>query len=70
MTRTTSSLRVWQQISTHILTRRMTEDDTIFTGIVNDFNSHPHKEDDMERAIKILKQEISTHILTRRMTAR
>mgnify|MGYP006912492604 CR=1 FL=1 len=33
-------------ISTHILTKRMTADRRVEMGIADNFNSHPHEEDD------------------------
>ena len=33
--------------STHILTRRMTVHDDTSLGVLQFFNSHPHKEDDL-----------------------
>ena len=56
------------EISTHILTKRM----TLFclrpcrTDLY--FNSHPHEEDDMSLRFCIEVISISTHILTKRMT--
>ena len=37
---------MWQEISTHILTKRMTTDLWKDTSMEMDFNSHPHEEDD------------------------
>ena len=56
-------------ISTHILTRRMTTIQVSNPLQLFYFNSHPHEEDDTDRAIIQLYHTISTHILTRRMTA-
>ena len=57
-----------QNISTHILTRRMTK--SIVRKRVDryHFNSHPHEEDDIMLEIVDDTHIISTHILTRRMT--
>ena len=54
-------------ISTHILTRRMTFHSLIFFPALH-FNSHPHKEDDFTGPLSTTLKTISTHILTRRMT--
>ena len=55
-------------ISTHILTRRMTTKKAHKLSKKENFNSHPHKEDDGVGGEKEGAQKISTHILTRRMT--
>ena len=55
-------------ISTHILTKRMT---CIYPGehYGDDyFNSHPHEEDDCASGSTVFDVYISTHILTKRMT--
>ena len=55
-------------ISTHILTKRMTCRLERCTKINGYFNSHPHEEDD-DRLIPVCYlRDISTHILTKRMT--
>ena len=58
-----------QKISTHILTKRMTN--MVVEILIQQpyFNSHPHEEDDESTAPAGLTEEISTHILTKRMTA-
>ena len=56
-------------ISTHILTRRMTMVVARLTSSLLHFNSHPHKEDDFRYLIASENENISTHILTRRMTS-
>ena len=55
-------------ISTHILTKRMTELRGIQLAGRNHFNSHPHEEDDLTNAFDYETKDISTHILTKRMT--
>ena len=55
-------------ISTHILTRRMTEHGFIRAKNHWHFNSHPHEEDDIAVITIVGIGNISTHILTRRMT--
>ena len=59
-----------QNISTHILTRRMTHAIRGRYSDIGNFNSHPHKEDDSMTYKKVTSIFISTHILTRRMTSR
>ena len=54
--------------STHILTRRMTVHDDTSLGVLQFFNSHPHKEDDQPIDGRKSFYNFSTHILTRRMT--
>ena len=89
MTAEPNDYEIWNNISTHILTRRMTISSfkvlssfifqlTSSQGgwrilaapwmAVNYFNSHPHKEDDLQESATFLQNVISTHILTRRMT--
>ena len=55
-------------ISTHILTRRMTNLPNVSGNLSWHFNSHPHEEDDIRRCDFVYRVTISTHILTRRMT--
>ena len=55
-------------ISTHILTRRMTQSHLRMDFSNTHFNSHPHKEDDIFYIYSRRNVNISTHILTRRMT--
>ena len=57
-------------ISTHILTKRMTEVKQPQTTTQTHFNSHPHEEDDVDTGNQLHKLGISTHILTKRMTER
>ena len=54
--------------STHILTRRMTVHDDTSLGVLQFFNSHPHKEDDQPIDGRKSFYNFSTHILTWRMT--
>ena len=56
-------------ISTHILTKRMTVMYKLSKLRKNNFNSHPHEEDDVYCILSINYIDISTHILTKRMTA-
>ena len=56
-------------ISTHILTKRMTADGASSSWPFHHFNSHPHEEDDWKLVLSIHICSISTHILTKRMTA-
>ena len=70
MTSMLFALGTFTYISTHILTRRM----TLLAAAIHlhdlHFNSHPHKEDDLDERYAIGHGiRISTHILTRRMTA-
>ena len=57
------------EISTHILTKRMTAPTIHSVSTQKYFNSHPHEEDD-EAEVDENGEElsISTHILTKRMT--
>ena len=55
-------------ISTHILTKRMTTLSMSHRNLKENFNSHPHEEDDFHMKPCADTQEISTHILTKRMT--
>ena len=56
-------------ISTHILTKRMTLNQTAALLCYFYFNSHPHEEDDVyRRSLRTVWDNISTHILTKRMT--
>ena len=55
-------------ISTHILTRRMTLLIQFHRHLLLHFNSHPHEEDDNRTGDCYNLGSISTHILTRRMT--
>ena len=55
------------EISTHILTKRMTTTSCPMTRICY-FNSHPHEEDDGFLSAHMEVIYISTHILTKRMT--
>ena len=74
----TSSRRGWPDemrkmaddldISTHILTKRMTTSRTMKNWKRKYFNSHPHEEDDAIYQSISLPLNISTHILTKRMT--
>ena len=74
----TSSRRGWPKkrskftyfpsISTHILTKRMTTLSMSHRNLKENFNSHPHEEDDFHMKPCADTQEISTHILTKRMT--
>ena len=57
-----------RHISTHILTRRMTQLQPGWTISLVHFNSHPHEEGDCEVTNPSGSPDISTHILTRRMT--
>ena len=61
--------RLMTDISTHILTRRMTWSLSKACILQWYFNSHPHKEDDRYCVSNFHCFIISTHILTRRMTA-
>ena len=57
------------EISTHILTKRMTNPAHYRRNIVQNFNSHPHEEDDCNTDQRCSDHIlISTHILTKRMT--
>ena len=61
---------VWN-ISTHILTKRMTYTSIFNILIEYYFNSHPHEEDDgILPFLRKTGEGISTHILTKRMTLR
>ena len=55
-------------ISTHILTKRMTWRRIAKIFAEEDFNSHPHEEDDCPKLWNNWDKYISTHILTKRMT--
>ena len=55
-------------ISTHILTKRMTFPGKQSNERRDYFNSHPHEEDDLNPYYQALGINISTHILTKRMT--
>ena len=55
-------------ISTHILTKRMTNRYRLDVGLYRYFNSHPHEEDDKNIIPYAVNNDISTHILTKRMT--
>ena len=55
-------------ISTHILTKRMTEETYFLVCGMDYFNSHPHEEDDTGTMETSSGDGISTHILTKRMT--
>ena len=55
-------------LSTHILTRRMTIRNASIWLSLRSFNSHPHKEDDVQYRLSGYRVHLSTHILTRRMT--
>ena len=56
-------------ISTHILTKRMTQQQRPLPQAYMHFNSHPHEEDDFQLVCFLpLSLDISTHILTKRMT--
>ena len=58
-----------EDISTHILTKRMTERQWLEHRLMEYFNSHPHEEDDVELfTLFDCFDNISTHILTKRMT--
>ena len=57
------------QISTHILTKRMTMLELAEPPQSKYFNSHPHEEDDETEEREKYEKKISTHILTKRMTA-
>ena len=61
-----NSAEYWK-ISTHILTKRMTEQEWRCAK-EQYFNSHPHEEDDHIKANANHQWGISTHILTKRMT--
>ena len=56
-------------ISTHILTKRMTDRVLPISFYYGYFNSHPHEEDDVKNWMPTTLVNISTHILTKRMTA-
>ena len=75
----TSSRRGWPfyfhvlspvlHISTHILTKRMTNVVIARGESLLYFNSHPHEEDDLSFSYSLFRlSTISTHILTKRMT--
>ena len=55
-------------ISTHILTKRMTDRYIQLCYMFQYFNSHPHEEDDNFNNLLRSGIDISTHILTKRMT--
>ncbi len=55
-------------ISTHILTKRMTGYKERGKEGTYHFNSHPHEEDDEVQGRLQSREYISTHILTKRMT--
>ena len=57
-----------KNISTHILTKRMTVVITSVCAVNRNFNSHPHEEDDRGNDTGRNGLFISTHILTKRMT--
>ena len=57
-----------KEISTHILTKRMTVYQMHHADHQNHFNSHPHEEDDCFTKRNFTNGSISTHILTKRMT--
>ena len=57
-----------RNLSTHILTRRMTIHHVYLVMFHRSFNSHPHKEDDFHIIELAFIVHLSTHILTRRMT--
>ena len=57
-----------RQISTHILTKRMTHPSSIQQVPYIHFNSPPHEEDDAKQHCWTVECNISTHILTKRMT--
>ena len=67
-----SSIRLYvvmDNISTHILTKRMTLISNHPHRFLEYFNSHPHEEDDLKLRHKVTSLvKISTHILTKRMT--
>ena len=55
-------------ISTHSLTKRLTEGETGGWIEKEDFNSQPHEEADELGGTYISKKGISTHSLTKRLT--
>ena len=59
---------VYNDISTHILTKRMTPANLSQSALSPYFNSHPHEEDDVNTTSRLAHFGISTHILTKRMT--
>ena len=61
-------VRMIFDLSTHILTRRMTVLHIHSHHSTESFNSHPHKEDDVNHCGSNVYGRLSTHILTRRMT--
>ena len=56
-------------ISTHSLTRRLTETLAKIETFLGNFNSQPHKEADATEFTDNLANAISTHSLTRRLTS-
>ena len=63
-------MKVYKNISTHILTKRMTKSTNCIT-IASDISTHILTKRMTEVAIKIAgKLDISTHILTKRMTTK
>ena len=60
---------VYIGISTHSLTRRLTDTMNLSLWTVRYFNSQPHKEADLIFLAKSLSIPISTHSLTRRLTS-
>ena len=62
--------RACKDISTHILTKRMTSYFPSTSTSLIYFNSHPHEEDDLPLRPLYHTFYISTHILTKRMTIR
>ena len=58
----------WIYISTHSLTRRLTDKKRTFQLSGKYFNSQPHKEADKQRKRGKGHEGISTHSLTRRLT--
>ena len=64
-----SYLQNVSDISTHSLTRRLTDENSLVESITRYFNSQPHKEADRYCFAIAIIIRISTHSLTRRLTA-